>query len=276
MIPSLSQIQTFLAEDIGTGDITAAIIPATMIAEAEVISRENMVLCGQAWFEAVFNALDANIAIEWSVAEGAAVTAGATLCRIKGPARGLLTGERTALNLLQTLSATASIARQYAEAIVGTGCKVLDTRKTIPGLRQAQKYAVACGGCYNHRIGLYDGVLIKENHIIAAGSIARAIQTARALSSVAIEVEVESLAELRDAIAAKPDRIMLDNFSLEDMRIAVEFNNGQIQLEASGNIDLENIRAVAETGVDYISIGALTKNIKAVDLSMRIKLVQHD
>lgn len=276
MIPSLSQIQTFLAEDIGTGDITATIIPATMTAEAEVISRENMVLCGQAWFDAVFNALDANIVIEWSVAEGAAVTAGATLCRIKGPARGLLTGERTALNLLQTLSATASIARQYAEAVAGTGCKVLDTRKTIPGLRQAQKYAVACGGCYNHRIGLYDGVLIKENHIIAAGSIAQAIQAARALSTVAIEVEVESLAELRDAIAAKPDRIMLDNFSLEDMRIAVEFNNGQIQLEASGNIDLENIRAVAETGVDYISIGALTKNIKAVDLSMRIKLVQHD
>jgi len=276
MIPSLSQIQTFLAEDIGTGDITAAIIPATMTAEAEVISRENMVLCGQAWFDAVFNALDANIEIEWLVAESAAVTAGATLCRIKGPARGLLTGERTALNLLQTLSATASIARQYAEAVAGTGCKVLDTRKTIPGLRQAQKYAVACGGCYNHRIGLYDGVLIKENHIIAAGSIAQAIQAARALSTVAIEVEVESLAELRDAIAAKPDRIMLDNFSLEDMRIAVEFNNGQIQLEASGNIDLENIRAVAETGVDYISIGALTKNIKAVDLSMRIKLVQHD
>lgn len=276
MIPSLSQIQTFLVEDIGTGDITAAIIPATMTAEAEVISRENMVLCGQAWFDAVFNALDANIAIEWLVAEGAAVTAGAILCRIKGPARGLLTGERTALNLLQTLSATASIARQYAEAVAGTGCKVLDTRKTIPGLRQAQKYAVACGGCYNHRIGLYDGVLIKENHIIAAGSIAQAIQAARALSTVAIEVEVESLAELRDAIAAKPDRIMLDNFSLEDMRIAVEFNNGQIQLEASGNIDLENIRAVAETGVDYISIGALTKNIKAVDLSMRIKLVQHD
>jgi len=153
MIPSLSQIQTFLAEDIGTGDITAAIIPATMTAEAEVISRENMVLCGQAWFDAVFNALDANIAIEWLVAEGAAVTAGATLCRIKGPARGLLTGERTALNLLQTLSATASIARQYAEAVAGTGCKVLDTRKTIPGLRQAQKYAVACGGCYNHRTG---------------------------------------------------------------------------------------------------------------------------
>lgn len=276
MIPSLSQIQTFLAEDIGAGDITAAIIPATMTAEAEVISRENMVLCGQAWFDAVFNALDANIAIEWLVAEGADVTADATLCRIKGPARGLLTGERTALNLLQTLSATASIARQYAEAVAGTGCKVLDTRKTIPGLRQAQKYAVACGGCYNHRIGLYDGVLIKENHIIAAGSIAQAIQAARALSTVAIEVEVESLAELRDAIAAKPDRIMLDNFSLEDMRIAVEFNNGQIQLEASGNIDLENIRAVAETGVDYISIGALTKNIKAVDLSMRIKLVQHD
>jgi nicotinate-nucleotide pyrophosphorylase (carboxylating) len=270
----INQIHAFLAEDIGTGDITAAIIPSNMTAEAEVISRENMVLCGQAWFERVFNELDTGIAIDWLMDEGEAVTTGAVLCRIKGPARGLLTGERTALNLLQTLSATATVARQYAEVVAGTGCKVLDTRKTIPGLRQAQKYAVACGGCYNHRIGLYDGVLIKENHIIAAGSIAQAIQAARSLSSVAVEVEVESLSELNEAIAAKPDRIMLDNFSLEDMRTAVKLNDGAIELEASGNIDLDNIRAVAETGVDYISIGALTKNIKAVDLSMRIKLVR--
>jgi nicotinate-nucleotide pyrophosphorylase (carboxylating) len=184
----------------------------------------------------------------------------------------LLTGERTALNLLQTLSATATVARQYADAVSGTRCKVLDTRKTIPGLRNAQKYAVACGGCYNHRIGLYDGVLIKENHITAAGSIAQAIRAARELTSVPVEVEVESMQEFLEAIAAKPDRIMLDNFSYEDMVAAVKLNTG-IELEASGNIDLDNIRVVAETGVDYISIGALTKNVRAVDLSMRIKLV---
>ncbi|MDO9163212.1 MAG: carboxylating nicotinate-nucleotide diphosphorylase [Methylococcaceae bacterium] len=273
MTTLITQIQAFLAEDIGNGDITAAIIPSTMTAEAEVISRENMVLCGQTWFDNVFKVLDANIVVDWLVDEGCTVNAGSSLCRIKGPARGLLTGERTALNLLQTLSATATVARAYAQAVAGTGCKVLDTRKTIPGLRQAQKYAVACGGCYNHRIGLYDGVLIKENHIIAAGSIAQAIQAARALTSVAVEVEVESLLEFKEAIAAKPDRIMLDNFSLEEMRIAVQLDHGEIELEASGNIDLDNIRAVAETGVDYISIGALTKNINAIDLSMRIKLV---
>lgn len=273
MTALIDQIQHFLVEDIGIGDITATIIPPAMIAEAEVTSREDMVMCGQTWFDAVFNVLDTNIVIEWLVEEGEAVTADSVLCRIKGPARGMLTGERTALNLLQTLSATATVARQYAQAVAGTGCKVLDTRKTIPGLRLAQKYAVVCGGCHNHRIGLYDGVLIKENHIIAAGSIANAIKAARALSSVAIEIEVESLSELQEAIAAKPDRIMLDNFSLEDMRAAVKLNSGAIELEASGNIDLNNIRTVAETGVDYISIGALTKNVKAVDLSMRIQLV---
>jgi nicotinate-nucleotide pyrophosphorylase (carboxylating) len=185
----------------------------------------------------------------------------------------LLTGERTALNLLQTLSATATVARRYADEVSGTGCKVLDTRKTIPGLRNAQKYAVACGGCYNHRIGLYDGVLIKENHIIAAGSIAQAIRSARELTSVPVEVEVETMQEFLEAVAAKPDRIMLDNFSYEDMAAAVKLNTGAIELEASGNIGLDNIRVVAETGVDYISIGALTKHVRAVDLSMRIKLV---
>jgi nicotinate-nucleotide pyrophosphorylase (carboxylating) len=272
----ISDITSFLDEDIGPGDITAAIIPEATHAQAEVVTREDMILCGQAWFDAVFKYLDADVDIIWLAAEGEAVKKNTTLCKLSGSARGLLTGERTALNLLQLLSATATVARQYADAVAGTGCKVLDTRKTIPGLRNAQKYAVACGGCYNHRIGLYDGVLIKENHIMAAGSITRAIQVARELSTVTVEVEVESMQELVEAIAAKPDRIMLDNFSLEDMRTAVKLNRGAIELEASGNIELDNIRIIAETGVDYISIGALTKNVNAVDLSMRIKLVTHD
>ncbi len=267
------EIKPFLEEDIGAGDITAAIIPEAMTAEAEVITREDMVLCGQAWFDAVFKYLDAGVTINWLAAEGDVVNKDTVLCKLSGAARGLLTGERTALNLLQTLSATATVARQYADAVSGTGCKVLDTRKTIPGLRNAQKYAVACGGCYNHRIGLYDGVLIKENHIIAAGSIGQAIQAARELTPASVEVEVESMQEFLAAIAAKPDRIMLDNFSLDDMSAAVKLNSGAIELEASGNIGLDNIRAVAKTGVDYISIGALTKHVRAADLSMRIKLV---
>ncbi len=269
----IADVAAFLAEDLGTGDLTAAIIPETMTASAEVMTREAMVVCGQAWFEAVFKTLDANVAITWLVAEGASVSGNTVLCQLSGPARQLLTGERTALNLLQTLSATATVARTYAEAVTGTGCKVLDTRKTIPGLRKAQKYAVACGGCHNHRMGLYDGVLIKENHIIAAGSIANAVTIARRQSTVAIEVEVESLAELREALAAKPDRIMLDNFSLEDLAAAVKLSAGQVELEASGNITLDNIKTIAQTGVDFISIGALTKNIRAIDLSMRIQLV---
>lgn len=270
---NIIEIKPFLEEDIGSGDITAAIIPDSMTAEAEVVTREDMVLCGQAWFDAVFKYLDAKVKINWLVAEGESVGKNTPLCKLSGSARGLLTGERTALNLLQTLSATATVARQYADAVSGTGCKVLDTRKTIPGLRNAQKYAVACGGCYNHRIGLYDAVLIKENHIIAAGSIAQAIQAARELTSVPVEVEVESMQEFQEAVAAKPDRIMLDNFSFEELVAAVKLNFGAIELEASGNIDLDNIRVVAETGVDFISIGALTKHIKAIDLSMRIKLV---
>jgi len=265
-------IKPYLEEDAGSGDITAAIIPETVTAEAEVLTREAMVLCGQKWFDAVFKELDPRIQVDWLCAEGEAVDAGATLCRLGGPARALLTGERTALNLLQTLSATATVARRYAEAVAGTGCKVLDTRKTIPGLRQAQKYAVAVGGCHNHRIGLYDGVLIKENHIMAAGSISAAIRIARALTAVPVEVEVETLEQLQEALAAKPDRIMLDNFSLDDLRAAVNITAGRIELEASGNIGLDNIRTIAETGVDFISIGALTKHVKAVDLSMRIKL----
>ena len=266
-------ISVYLAEDIGTGDITAAIIPESTQAQAQVITREDMVLCGQAWFDAVFKHLNADIQIDWQVEEGENVVENTVLCKLQGSARALLTGERTALNLLQTLSATATVARHYAEEVKGTRCKVLDTRKTIPALRDAQKYAVLCGGCYNHRMGLYDGVLIKENHIIAAGSIAKAIQTARQLSTVAVEVEVESLAQLQEALAAQPDRIMLDNFSLEDLKTAVALTAGQVELEASGNIGLANIRTIAETGVDFISIGALTKHIKAVDLSMRIQLV---
>jgi len=266
-------ISVYLAEDIGTGDITAAIIPESTQAQAQVITREDMVLCGQAWFDAVFKKLNADIQIDWQVKEGENVAENTVLCKLQGSARALLTGERTALNLLQTLSATATVARQYAEAVKGTHCKVLDTRKTIPALRDAQKYAVLCGGCYNHRMGLYDGVLIKENHIMAAGSIAKAIQTARQLSTVAVEVEVESLAQLQEALAAQPDRIMLDNFSLDDLKTAVALTAGQVELEASGNIGLANIRTIAETGVDFISIGALTKHIKAVDLSMRIQLV---
>ena len=269
----IADISSFLNEDIGSCDITAAIIPEVAHAQAEVISREDMVICGQAWFDAVFKHLDANVNIIWLVTEGDVVKKNTTLCQLSGLARGLLTGERTALNLLQLLSATATLSREYANAVAGTNCKVLDTRKTIPGLRNAQKYAVACGGCYNHRIGLYDGVLIKENHIMAAGSITKAILAARKLTEVTVEVEVESMTELVEALAAKPDRIMLDNFSLEDLHEAVKLNAGAIDLEASGNIDLDNIRTIAETGVDFISIGALTKNIKAVDLSMRIKLV---
>lgn len=264
------EILTFLKEDIGTGDLTASIIPDSTLAEAGVITRENMVLCGQAWFNAVFKTLDPAIKIDWLIKEGSYCQENTQLCTLQGSAKTLLTGERTALNLLQTLCATATIAKQYADAVSGTQCKVLDTRKTIPGLRDAQKYAVRCGGAYNHRKGLYDGVLIKENHIMAAGSIALAVQAARKITDVLVEVEVESLEEYQLAMTAKPDRIMLDNFSLADMETAVALNTTSIQLEASGDINLHNIRTIAETGVDFISIGALTKHINAINLSMRI------
>ncbi len=266
-------ILPFLEEDLGDGDITAAIIPEHRRATAELLTRESMVLCGREWFDAVFKHLDANVIIDWHVAEGENIAANTKICTLSGLARALLTGERTAMNLLQTLSATATISHQYAEAVQGTNCKILDTRKTIPGLRVAQKYAVKCGGCFNHRIGLFDGVLIKENHIMAADSIANAVQIAREQSNAPIEVEVENLAELKQALNAKPNRIMLDNFTLDDLRQAVKLTAGKAELEASGNIDLTTIRAVAETGVDFISIGALTKNVQAIDLSMRIQLV---
>lgn len=271
--PALEDIAAYLAEDLGGGDLTANIIPETTQASARVVTRENMVLCGRAWFDTVFRQLDEGIVIEWAGEDGDDIVAGSLLCQLRGPARALLTGERTALNLLQTLSATATVARRYAQAVSGTHCKVLDTRKTIPGLRLAQKYAVRCGGCVNHRIGLFDAILIKENHIIAAGSIAAAIAKARELSNAMVEIEVESLDELQEALQAEPDRIMLDNFTTDDLRRAVAINHGRVELEASGNISLDTIRCIAETGVDYISIGALTKNLSAVDLSMRIELL---
>ncbi len=270
--PTTPEIKNFLNEDIGTGDLTASIISANTQATAFVITREKMVLCGQAWFDAVFKVINPATTIQWLISEGALVEENSTLCQLTGSAQGLLTGERTALNLLQTLSYTATIAKQYADAVAGTQCKVLDTRKTIPGLRNAQKYAVTCGGCFNHRTGLYDGVLIKENHIMAAGSIASAISIARQSTDVLIEVEVESLDEYAQAIEAKPDRIMLDNFSISDMKEAISIKHGDIELEASGDITLKNIRTIAETGVDFISIGALTKHVKAIDLSMRISM----
>lgn len=272
-IPASADIDRFLAEDLGSGDLTAAIVPETATATAAVTTREAMVLCGREWFAAVFHKLDPNTRIDWRVEEGAEAAPGTELCALSGQARALLSGERTALNLLQTLSATATLARTYALAVAGTQARILDTRKTLPGLRLAQKYAVHVGGCHNHRIGLYDGILIKENHILAAGSITQAVRAAQALAAgVMIEVEVESLGELGEALDAGATRILLDNFTLPMLREAVALNQGRAQLEVSGNVTLDNLRAIAETGVDYISVGALTKNVQAVDLSMRIVL----
>lgn len=267
-------IAACLEEDVGSGDLTASIIPEQTTAQATVITREEMVVCGQAWFEGVFKALGGDVEIEWQTDEGKLAPEGTVLCRLLGPARQLLTGERTALNLLQTLSATATISRRYASAVEGAGAKVLDTRKTIPALRKAQKYAVACGGCTNHRMGLYDGILIKENHILAAGSIGAAVEAAKSVGKqVPVEVEVESLDEVRQALTAGADILLLDNFDLQMLRDAVKLNSGQAKLEASGNVELETIRDIAETGVDFISVGALTKNIKAIDLSMRVQFL---
>ena len=261
-----------LAEDVGSGDLTAALIPEQDQAEATVISRENAVLCGTAWFDAVFRQLDPGVTVAWQATDGERVAPDQLLCTLRGPARVLLTGERTALNFLQLLSATATLARRYADCVAGTGATILDTRKTLPGLRLAQKYAVRCGGCQNHRIGLFDAVLIKENHIMAAGSIGKAIATARHLHpGVKVEVEVESLAELAEALQAQPDIIMLDNFDRAGMVEAVRITAGRVKLEASGNVNFDTVRAIAETGVDYISIGGLTKDVRAVDLSMRFR-----
>ncbi|MEQ1579428.1 MAG: carboxylating nicotinate-nucleotide diphosphorylase [Steroidobacteraceae bacterium] len=263
-----------LAEDVGSGDLTASLVPATAQATATVITREPAILCGRAWVDEVCRQVDTGIRVTWAVKDGDRVEPDQVLCRIEGPARAMLTAERPALNFLQTLSGTATITRRYVDAVAGTGCRILDTRKTIPGLRLAQKYAVHCAGGTNHRIGLYDGILIKENHIAAAGSIAAAVAAARAVNSqVLLEVEVESIEELQQAIATHPDRILIDNFTLGQMRDAVAITRAykpkKIDLEASGNVTLETIRPVAETGVDFISIGSLTKHVRAIDLSMR-------
>ena len=261
-----------LAEDVGSGDLTAALIPEHAQAEATVVSREVAILCGTTWFNAVFRQLDPGIAIDWRAADGDRVESEQLLCTLRGPARPLLTGERTALNFLQLLSGTATLARRYADAVSGTKAVILDTRKTLPGLRLAQKYAVRCGGCRNHRIGLFDAVLIKENHIMAAGSIGNAIATARRLHpGVTVEVEVENRAELEEALAARPDIVMLDNFDLAAMAEAVRIVDGRVKLEASGNVNFDTVRGIAETGVDYISIGGLTKDVRAIDLSMRFR-----
>lgn len=269
-----SDVLNALAEDIGTGDLTAQLIAEHTQAHATVITREDMVLCGTLWFEECFLTLDPDCKIEWKFKEGDAVEAKQTLCEIRGDARSLLSAERPALNFLQTLSAVATQTRRYVNEVSGTQAKVLDTRKTLPSLRVAQKHAVKVGGGHNQRIGLFDGVLIKENHIAAAGGIGKVMEHAFQITppNVPIQVEVESLAELDEALLAGARLILLDNFSLADMRIAVTHAAKRAALEASGGITLDNIRIVAETGVDRISIGALTKDVKAIDLSMRLQL----
>jgi nicotinate-nucleotide pyrophosphorylase (carboxylating) len=267
-------VASALREDVGTGDLTAELIPVSQSARARVVTRENAVICGSAWFDEVFRQVDSGVKVTWKVHDADRVAAGDELCTLEGPARAILTGERTALNFLQMLSAAATITRTYVDAVAGTKCRILDTRKTIPGLRVAQKYAVVCGGGTNHRIGLFDAILVKENHIAAADSISAAVQAARALPrKVLVEVEVETLDELRQALDSGVDRILLDNFSNDQLREAVQITrshpNKDIELEASGNITLETLRSVAETGVDFISVGGLTKHVKAVDLSMR-------
>lgn len=262
-------------EDIGSGDLTAELIPAERKGRATVITRESAILCGIPYVNASFARIDIAVRVDWKVAEGDSVAANQLLCIIEGPARALLTGERTALNFLQLLSGTATAAHTYAALLEGTACRVLDTRKTIPGLRSAQKYAVRVGGGQNHRIGLFDGILIKENHIMAAGSIDRAVSAARATGTrVPVEVEVENLDELRQAIAAGADIAMLDEFTLDAMREAVTINAGSrhaLKLEASGGVNVRTIREIALTGVDYISVGSITKHVRAVDLSMRFE-----
>ena len=269
-------VATALAEDIGSGDLTAALVPAERSGRARIITREAAVLAGRPYVDEVFRQVDPRVQVEWHAADGDAVVPEQLLYRLSGPARSLLTGERTALNFVQALSGTATATRRYALALAGLPCRVLDTRKTIPGLRTAQKYAVRCGGGNNHRMGLYDGILVKENHIMAAGSISAAVAAARATGSrVPVEVEVESLEELRQALDAGADMALLDEFSLDNLRAAVAMNRahprGPMQLEASGGITFESLRPIAETGVDFISVGSLTKHVRAVDLSMRFE-----
>jgi nicotinate-nucleotide pyrophosphorylase (carboxylating) len=265
-----SNVRHALAEDVGGGDLTAQLVPGAARAHARVISREDAVVCGTAWFEEVFRQLDAAAVVRWRAADGDRVKADQELCEIEGNARGLLTGERTALNFLQTLSAVATGTRSFVDAVTGTRAAILDTRKTLPGLRQALKYAVRCGGGANHRMGLYDGVLIKENHIAAAGGIAQALsRAAEVAQGKPVQIEVETLAQLRQALAAGARLILLDNFDVEGLKEAVRVTGGRAALEASGGVNLDTVRSIAETGVDRISIGTLTKDIRAIDLSMR-------
>lgn len=270
----IGDVSEILAEDVGSGDVTAEIVAESAMAEAIIVTREPMTLAGQPWVNEVFAQLDSRVVVEWMYNDGDHIRADSELCVIRGPARAILTGERSALNFVQFLSATATLTAKYVAAVEGTSAQILDTRKTIPGLRHAQKYAVRCGGGNNHRIGLYDAVLIKENHIISAGGIDAAIASARQRhQELPVEIEVESVQEFREALAAGADRVLLDNFDIEDLQRAVEINENEghppADLEASGGITLDNIYDVAETGVDYISVGALTKNVNAVDLSLR-------
>lgn len=259
-----------LKEDIGSGDVTAGLIDSTAVASANILLREDAIICGQPWFDETFRQLDDSITVDWKIEEGSQQSAETVICVIHGNARHLLTAERTAINFLQTLSGTATVVRQYADLLEGTNATILDTRKTLPGLRLAQKYAVPFGGGENHRVGLYDRVLIKENHIAASGSITAAVAKAKQQQpDLKIEVETESLDEFRIALKTDADIIMLDNFSLQDMATAVKENKTEKSLEASGNVSLETVRDIAETGVDYISCGALTKDVKSIDFSMR-------
>lgn len=260
-----------LREDVGSGDLTAGLIPAHQQARARIITREAAVVAGTAWVDEVFRVLDPAVEVRWQVADGERVAPDQVLFELQGPARALLTGERSALNFLQLLSGTATRCRHYADLVQDTAVRLLDTRKTLPGLRRAQKYAVTCGGCYNHRIGLFDAFLIKENHIAACGGIAQAVATARQLApGRPVEVEVENLQELEQALSAGADIVMLDELSLADMRTAVALTAGRAKLEASGGVNQDTLLGIAQTGVDYISIGTLTKDVKAIDLSMRV------
>ena len=265
-------VRIALREDIGSGDVTALLIDAARISRANIISRQAAVVCGLPWAEEVFRQLDTRVKLHWLIKDGDIVSANQTLCTLKGPARALLAGERTALNFLQTLSGTSTRTACYVAAVQGTQAKILDTRKTLPGLRQAQKYAVRCGGGVNHRMGLYDAILIKENHIEAAGSLENALaRSQQAGSGVLVEVEVETLDQLRRALAAGVTRILLDNMPVEQLKAAVAINQDQAELEASGGVNLNNVRAIAQTGVNFISVGDLTKDVEAVDLSMRFE-----
>lgn len=268
-----ANVRRALLEDIGSGDITAQLIPAERLAKATIITREDCTIAGTAWVDAVFRQLDPRVAVHWQVSDGDRATPNQALFHLEGPARSLLSGERTALNFLQMLSGVATRARFLADLVQGTQVRLLDTRKTLPGLRLAQKYAVTCGGCHNHRIGLYDAFLIKENHIAASGGVAEAVNAAHRIApGKPVEIEVESLDELRQALAAGADIIMLDELTLDEMREAVSITAGKAKLEASGGVNESTLWVIAETGVDYISIGAMTKDVKAVDLSMRLSL----